>query len=106
MRRVRFYSSSSYWTKIQYTDLRFFDRRNSLPSVGIPEWDGRQAARLLKQTRSARRSRGWTHCLLLSPAGLDLECSKCGPSLRDLSTSSLQNRGVSNLLLSSIPKSK
>src|SRR5215467_1520920 len=62
MRRARLYSSSSYWIKIQYTALRFFDRRNSLPSVGIPEWDERRAARLLKQTRRARRSRGWTHC--------------------------------------------
>ena len=32
-------AASQYWTKVQYTGFRFFDRKNSLQSVGISRWD-------------------------------------------------------------------
>jgi hypothetical protein len=31
-------AASQYWTKVQYTGFRFFDRKNSLQSVAIPRW--------------------------------------------------------------------
>src|SRR5262245_63622935 len=83
---VRFYSSSSYSTKIQYADLRFFDRRYSLPLVGSRSGmsDERPACSSRRDARGAVR-----HGLTAGkPINVSLHVTSCGSPFSGIDFSS------------------